>query len=44
VNFAHRIITLEEGRVTENGGHDQLVAAAGYYARVYGLQELEDAV
>jgi ATP-binding cassette subfamily B multidrug efflux pump len=44
VRFAHRIITLEEGRVTERGSHDQLVAAAGYYARVYRLQEMEDAV
>jgi ATP-binding cassette subfamily B multidrug efflux pump len=44
VRFAHRIITLEEGRVTEYGSHDQLIAAAGYYARVFGLQELEDAV
>jgi ATP-binding cassette, subfamily B, multidrug efflux pump len=44
VRFAHRIITLEEGRVTEQGDHDRLVAAGGYYSRVYGLQELEDAV
>jgi ATP-binding cassette subfamily B multidrug efflux pump len=44
VRLAHRIITLEEGRVTEHGDHDRLVAAAGYYARVHGLQELEDAV
>jgi ATP-binding cassette subfamily B multidrug efflux pump len=44
VRFAHRIITLEEGHVVESGTHDQLAAAAGFYSRVYGLQELEDAV
>jgi ATP-binding cassette subfamily B protein len=44
VRFAHRIITLEEGRVTQYGSHDQLVGAGGYYARVHRLQELEDAV
>jgi ATP-binding cassette, subfamily B, multidrug efflux pump len=44
VRFAHRIINLEEGRVAESGTHDQLVAAGGYYTRVHGLQELEDAV
>ncbi len=44
VRFAHRIITLEEGRIVESGSHAQLVAAEGYYSRVHGLQELEDAV
>jgi ATP-binding cassette subfamily B multidrug efflux pump len=44
VRFAKRIVTLVEGRVAESGTHDQMIAAAGYYARVHGLQELEDAV
>ena len=44
VCFANRIITLQEGRIVEHGSHAQLVAAQGYYARVHGLQELEDAV
>ena len=44
VRFAHRIVTLQGGRVVEHGSHAQLVAAQGYYARVHGLQELEDAV
>jgi ATP-binding cassette subfamily B multidrug efflux pump len=44
VRFAHRIITLEQGRVIESGPHDRLVAAGGYYASVHGLQELEDEV
>lgn len=44
VRFAHRIITLDAGRVVESGAHDQLLLNHGYYARVYALQELEDAV
>lgn len=44
VRFAHRIITLEAGRLSESGSHEQLVAGGGYYARVHALQELEDAV
>jgi ATP-binding cassette, subfamily B, multidrug efflux pump len=44
VRFAHRIVTLAQGRVVESGSHDRLVAAGGYYAQVHGLQELEDAV
>jgi ATP-binding cassette subfamily B protein len=44
VRFAHRIITLQAGRLSESGSHEQLVAGGGYYARVHALQELEDAV
>ncbi len=44
VRFAHRIITLKAGRVTESGSHRQLLDMGGYYASVYALQELEDAV
>jgi ATP-binding cassette subfamily B multidrug efflux pump len=44
VRFAHRIITLEAGRMVEDGDHDRLVAAGGYYSQVHGLQELEDEV
>jgi ATP-binding cassette, subfamily B, multidrug efflux pump len=44
VRFAHRIITLRDGQVTERGSHDQLLRSGGYYARIHALQELEDAV
>ncbi len=44
VRFAHRIITLDDGRVVEQGNHDQLLQKGGYYARIHALQELEDAV
>ncbi len=44
VRFAQRIITLENGRIVEDGPHHRLVSAGGYYSRVHGLQELEDEV
>lgn len=44
VRFAHRIVTLQDGRVAELGPHHQLLRNGGYYARIHALQELEDAV
>jgi ATP-binding cassette, subfamily B, multidrug efflux pump len=44
VRFAHRIVSLDDGRVVESGTHDQLMRAQGYYARIHAMQELEDAV
>jgi ATP-binding cassette subfamily B protein len=42
VRFADRIVTLEGGRIIETGDHDSLIAAGGYYARTYRLQEVEE--
>ena len=38
VRRADRIVVLEDGLVIESGTHEQLVAAGGRYATMYGLQ------
>ncbi|HEX8217366.1 MAG TPA: type I secretion system permease/ATPase [Allosphingosinicella sp.] len=38
VRQCHRIITVEEGAITEEGDHDTLVRAGGRYASLYSKQ------
>lgn len=37
VRIADRILVLENGRITENGSHQELVKAGGTYAQLYDL-------
>jgi len=43
IKFADRIISLKDGRIVESGTHETLLAAGGYYAKTYGMQEIEEA-
>jgi subfamily B ATP-binding cassette protein MsbA len=38
IRRADRIIALRDGRVVEDGTHDELLARGGEYARLYNLQ------
>jgi ATP-binding cassette, subfamily B, bacterial len=38
VRMANRILVLENGRIAEQGPHDQLLKAGGRYAEMFELQ------
>jgi ABC-type transport system involved in Fe-S cluster assembly fused permease/ATPase subunit len=40
---ADEILVLDQGRVLERGTHDQLLARRGHYARMWSLQQQENA-
>jgi ATP-binding cassette, subfamily B, bacterial HlyB/CyaB len=38
VRHADRIIGIDQGRIVEDGGHDELIRTGGLYANLYRLQ------
>jgi len=38
VRLADRIVVLSDGRITEDGSHDELLASRGRYARLFEMQ------
>jgi ATP-binding cassette subfamily B multidrug efflux pump len=41
---ADKIVVLEAGRIAQQGSHAELVRRTGYYADIYKLQQLEEAM
>jgi subfamily B ATP-binding cassette protein MsbA len=42
IRNANRIIVLSEGRIVEEGSHDELIVLSGEYRRLYSLQFKDD--
>ncbi len=42
VQYADQIIVLENGRITESGTHESLLASNNYYAKSYVIQRTEE--
>lgn len=41
LRYADEIIVIEDGRITQRGSHDELVAKPGYYSQLNTMQRIE---
>jgi len=41
LNFVDRFIVLDQGKIVEQGSHDELIKTGGRYAQLYQLQLME---
>ncbi len=44
VSFADQIIALDQGRIIEQGTHNDLLATNQYYAKTFQLQQIEESI
>jgi len=42
LKISDRIIVMENGKISESGNHDELVAIGGYYSRISRMQAIEE--
>ncbi len=42
LRYADEIVVIEEGRITQRGSHDELVAQGGYYCELNHMQQIEE--
>lgn len=39
IKHAHKIIVMQQGRIVEQGNHEELLALQGHYAQLHGVQQ-----
>ncbi|MHC4117877.1 MAG: ABC transporter ATP-binding protein [Planctomycetota bacterium] len=42
LRYADEIVVIEEGRITQRGSHDELIAQPGYYSELNTMQQIEE--